>query len=129
MRLDPSPGLIMDGKLATMVAKHPVSPIGRTATEAAAVRAARSPEYRRAHAAKESYREIAWLLSRYRVEHGITQEELARRVGTSYSQISRIESGRQRTSVETLVRISHALGLKMVVGYEEASGARQVVAI
>jgi DNA-binding XRE family transcriptional regulator len=116
-----------------MVTKALVSPIGSTADEAARRRAARSPEYRRAQEAKSGYREVAWLLIKYRMDHGLTQEELAHRVGTSYSQISRIESGRQRTSLETLLRIAHALDLKMVVGFEEAggdtAGQRQLVAI
>lgn len=116
-----------------MAAKQVMSPIGTTAEEAARRRAARSPAYRRAQEAKSGYREVAWLLVKYRMDHGLTQEELARRVGTSYSQISRIESGRQRTSLETLLRIAHALDLKMVVGFEEtageAAGERQLVAI
>jgi len=110
-----------------------ISPVGSTAAAAASRRAAGSPEYRRAREAKEGYREIAWLLIRYRTDHGLSQQELARRVGTSYSQISRIESGRQRTSLETLLRIAHALELKMVVGFEEtigdAAGRRELVAI
>lgn len=112
---------------------RPPSPMGATAEDAARRRAARSPEYRRAREAKEGYREIAWLLVRYRMDHGLTQQELASRVGTSYSQISRIESGRQRTSMETLLRIAHALDLKMLVGFEETAGdharERQIVAI
>ena len=110
-----------------------ISPVGTTAAEAATRRAARSPEYRRARDAKEGYREIAWLLIRYRMDHGYSQQELAQRVGTSYSQISRIENGRQRTSLETLLRIAHALDLRMVVGFEEttgdAAGHRELVAI
>lgn len=110
-----------------------ISPVGMAAAEAATRRAARSPGYRRAREAKEGYREIAWLLIRYRMDHGLSQQELAQRVGTSCSQISRIENGRQRTSLETLLRIAHALDLKMVVGFEEtageAAGRRELVAL
>ena len=52
--------------------------------------------------------------------HELTQQQLAERIGTSYSAISRIESGRTATSLQTLIRIAHALDLKLVLGFEEA---------
>ncbi len=107
------------------MAEDPIGPIGKTADQASRRRAARSVDYRRAQAAKEGYREVAWLLIKYRMEHGLTQEELAARVGTSYSQISRIENGRQRTSLDTLLRIAHALDLKMIVGFEQVAGEKR----
>ena len=39
-------------------------------------------------------------------------------MGTSHSQISRIESGRHRTNLETLQRIAAALDRSLVVGFE-----------
>ena len=110
-----------------MAAKKLVSPIGSTSQEASRRRAARNPEYRALHAEKAPYREVAWLLVKYRAQNGLTQEQLAKRVGTSYSQISRIESGRQKTSLDMLQRIAHALDLRLVVGFEatRGTGARQ----
>jgi UDP-N-acetylglucosamine 1-carboxyvinyltransferase len=70
-------------------------------------------------------REIAWLLIKYRMDKGLSQEQLAELVGTSHSQISRIESGRHRTNLDTLARIAHALDMRMVVGFETtAAGGR-----
>lgn len=69
-------------------------------------------------------REIAWLLIRYRMDNGLTQEELAERVGTSHSQISRIESGRHRPNLDTLERIAHALDLKLLVEFESTKNGR-----
>lgn len=116
-----------------MAIKKVVSPIGSTAGEGSRRRAARSTEYRALQAEKGPYREVAWLLIKYRAQHGLTQEQLAKRVGTSYSQISRIESGRQKTSLEMLQRIAHALNLRLVIGFEIASGPgakqRDLVAI
>lgn len=63
-------------------------------------------------------REIAWLLIKYRMDKGLSQEQLAEVVGTSHSQISRIESGRHRTNLDTLSRIARALDMRMVVGFE-----------
>lgn len=55
------------------------------------------------------------------MDHGLTQQELADRIGTSHSQISRIESGRHKTSLDSLLRIARALDLKMLIGFESTS--------
>ena len=99
------------------------SPVGRTAEEAASRRAALSPEYRAQQVGREGVREIAWLLIKYRMEKGLSQEQLAETVGTSHSQISCIESGRHRTNLDTLSRIAHALDMRMVVGFETTTAA------
>jgi ribosome-binding protein aMBF1 (putative translation factor) len=101
----------------------PSSPIGSTAEEASGRRASRSPEYRAQQAEREGFREIAWLIIKYRMDKGLSQRELAELVGTSYSQVSRIESGRHRTNLDTLSRIAHALDLKMVLGFESTSAS------
>jgi ribosome-binding protein aMBF1 (putative translation factor) len=97
------------------------SPDGSTADQASARRAARSPEYRAQRAEREGFREIAWLLIKYRMDKGLSQQQLADLVGTSYSQISRIESGRHRTNLDTLTRIAHALGRRIVLGFESTT--------
>ncbi len=107
-----------------MVTQAPISPIGSSAEQAAATRAARSALYRRQQAERSGFREIAWLLIRYRMDKGLTQQQLAERVGTSHSQISRIESGRHRTSLESLERIARALDLRVVIGFESADNGR-----
>lgn len=99
------------------------SPIGTTAQQAATRRAARSPEYRAQQAEREGIREIAWLLIKYRMDKGMSQQQLAERVGTSNTQISRIESGRHRTNLDTLSRIAHALDLRIVVGFESTTSS------
>jgi ribosome-binding protein aMBF1 (putative translation factor) len=97
------------------------SPVGQTANQAAARRARQSPEYRAQQAALAGCREIAWLLIKFRMDKGLSQQELADLVGTSHSQVSRIESGRHRTNLDTLTRIAHALDLRLVLGFEAAS--------
>ena len=98
-----------------------LSPAGSTAAEAAGRRAAASPEYCAQQADRQGLREIAWLLIKYRMDQGLSQEKLAELVGTSHSQISRIESGRHRTNLDTLSRIAHALGLRLVLGFESTT--------
>jgi len=102
------------------------NPVGTPAAVASEDRAARSAVYRAQREARADYREIAWLLIKYRMDHGLTQQELADRVGTSYSQISRIESGRYKTSLDSLLRIAHALDLRMIIGFESTSSNGQI---
>jgi transcriptional regulator with XRE-family HTH domain len=58
------------------------------------------------------------LLIKYRMDKGLSQQELAQMVGTSHSQISRIESGQHRTNLDSLQRIAKALDLTVVIGFE-----------
>jgi len=48
-------------------------------------------------------------ISRLRSHRGISQVELARRVGTSFPRISEIESGKGNPTVKTLEKIATAL--------------------
>jgi DNA-binding XRE family transcriptional regulator len=100
---------------------EPTSPIGAVVTTDDARWAKDDPTYRAQRDARAPYREIAWMLVKYRMDHRLTQQQLAERVGTSYSRISRIENGRQKTSLVTLQRIAHALDLKLVIGFEGTS--------
>jgi len=61
-------------------------------------------------------------LIKYRMDKGLSQQRLAEMVGTSHSQVSRIESGRHRTNLDTLQRIAKALDLTVVIGFESRDG-------
>lgn len=50
-----------------------------------------------------------------RKEQNITQAELAKRVGTQKSNISRLESGNYNPSLDFLTKVSKALGKKLSV--------------
>lgn len=98
------------------------SPIGSTTQQARRRRAQASAAYRAEQRRLAQFEGLARLVIRQRAALGISQKELARRVGTSHSAISRLESGRHKTSVETLQRVAEALGVRFVVGFE--SGPR-----
>lgn len=49
----------------------------------------------------------------------LSQSELADRMGTSHSAISRIEGGQHATTVETLRRLADALETHLVVGFAD----------
>ena len=57
---------------------------------------------------------IGHLISQIRQERGLTQAEFAKRLGTSQSAINRIEQGNQNLSLETISRVSAALGRDIV---------------
>ncbi len=66
------------------------------------------------------------IVIRHRMALGLTQQEVAERMGTSHSAISRIESGRHATSVETLQRLAAALEVRFVFGFESGPAERPV---
>lgn len=59
--------------------------------------------------------EIAAELLRARLRAGLSQAELASRMGTSQSAIARLESGQTLPSTKTLLRFAEATGSKIEV--------------
>jgi ribosome-binding protein aMBF1 (putative translation factor) len=98
------------------------SPIGSTTQQARRGRAAARSAYRAEQQRLAQFEDLARLVIKHRAALGISQQELARRVGTSHSAISRLEGGRHKTSVGTLQRVAQALGVRFVLGFE--SGPR-----
>ena len=94
------------------------SPIGQSAAAAARRRARESAEYRTEQDRLAPYEEMARLIIRLRMDQGLTQKELAERVGTSSTAISRLESGQHAPTAETLRKIAHAFGGHLVIGLE-----------
>ncbi len=64
--------------------------------------------------------ELARELIAARARAGLTQGELAERMGTTQSAIARLESGRQLPSMRTLARYAKATGSRPVVKLEAA---------
>ncbi|MDP2691629.1 MAG: helix-turn-helix transcriptional regulator [bacterium] len=56
-----------------------------------------------------------------RLEQGLTQTELARKVGTKQSAISRLESGDYNASISFLEKIAKALNLHLIVSFSRRS--------
>lgn len=50
-----------------------------------------------------------------RSKQNITQEELAFRVGTQKSNISRLESGTYNPSLDFIIKVAHSLGKEMTI--------------
>ena len=61
--------------------------------------------------------EIKKQIIRYRIENNLTQKELADRIGTKQSAISRLENYDYTPSVEFLDKVAHALGKKLEIRF------------
>lgn len=63
----------------------------------------------------DDYRiKIGKLISELRINHGLTQAQLADELGTSQSAINRIEKGAQNVSLEIIARISDVLNSEII---------------
>jgi len=121
----------MDKLVAVTDADSGVSPRGGTATDAARSRARRSPGYR---AAREEYtairtlREKNWIAAHIRerrYELDLTQQEVARRAGTSHSFISKLERGEHIPTIPVLNRILAVLDEQLLIGIERNTPGRE----
>jgi len=54
-------------------------------------------------------------LIKIRIKKGLTQEKLAKQIGTKQSAIARLESGKENISIDSLEKISHAMGAKIKI--------------
>lgn len=86
-------------------------------------RRAEDPAYREAVAKLAPYEHLARLVIHRRMKEGWTQAQLAERMGTSHSVISRIESGQHPTSVTTLERLAEAFDTNLVLGFADDASA------
>lgn len=71
------------------------------------------PEVRREYEALAPEFEFSVELLRARLRAGLSQAELAERMGTSQSAIARLESGQTLPSTKTLLRFAQATGSKV----------------
>jgi transcriptional regulator with XRE-family HTH domain len=55
-----------------------------------------------------------------RARSGLTQAEIAARMGTTQSAVARLESGKTKPSLRTLEKFAAATGSRLTVALEEA---------
>jgi len=77
-----------------------------------------SKRYREAYERLAPFEQIARIAIMRRAQLGLSQGQVAERMGTTTSVISRIESGQHRTSTETLRRLAEALEGHALLGFE-----------
>ncbi len=78
----------------------------------------KDPEFVREYDALEEEFALATALIKARADAGLTQEELAQRMGTTQSVIARLEGGKSRPSTTTLARVAKATGTRLKVSFE-----------
>lgn len=98
-----------------------VSPVGPSVSEEIERTRRESPAE---HERLVGFEKLARIVIMRRAELGISQEELARRMATTASVISRIESGQHATSAKTLKRLGEALGGQALIGFDFGSAKR-----
>ena len=74
-----------------------------------------NPAVRQAYDAQAPEFELAHELIAARTQAGLTQGDVAARMGTTQSVIARIESGRGMPSMRTVQRFANAVGARAVV--------------
>jgi DNA-binding XRE family transcriptional regulator len=82
-----------------------------------------SEEYRKLHAELSVAEAVARLVIQLRMKLKMTQQQLAQRMDTSPSTISRLESGQYVPSLATLARVVEAGGMRLVLGFERPGGS------
>ncbi len=68
------------------------------------------------------------LVHRLRIDAGLTQVELADRMGTAQSAIARMENGGVRPTLDTLEKLAKAVGKDLVVGIGEDLNDNRTIA-
>jgi ribosome-binding protein aMBF1 (putative translation factor) len=82
-----------------------------------------NPAVREAYDAQAPEFELARELIAARTQAGLTQGDVAARMGTTQSVVARIESGRGSPSMRTVQRFAHAVGARAVVRMEPLTTA------
>lgn len=74
--------------------------------------------YRRAFAVLEEEFALAKALIAARNRAGLTQAQLARRMGTTQPVVARLEGGETRPTMRTLARLAKATGTRLLIRFE-----------
>ena len=108
-----------------------ISPVGKSVSDDIK-QSLEDPEFRAEYDRLAQDEELARIVIMRRAALGLTQAELAARMGTTASAISRIESGQHATSPQTLKKLGDAFGARAVLGFEFGSAKhpeRELVAL
>ena len=104
--------------LSAEMKKPKTNPVGTTVRESQRRRAAKSSAYQRELERLAPYERLARAVIQLRMDHSLTQEELAARIGTTASAISRLESGQHKPSLKTLEHLAHAYKGRLLIGFD-----------
>lgn len=77
-----------------------------------------SPEAQYEYDGLKVFYDIKREIIRLRIEQGLSQKELADRINTKQSAISRLESGNYNPSLEFLTKVASALGKELHISFQ-----------
>ncbi len=86
-----------------------------------------TPERRLGYQKAKDAFELAGRVRAEREGLGLTQAELAERMGTSQPVVAQLEAGGIMPSLDTLYRAADALGVELIVSFQQRSSARREV--
>ncbi|MGH7154753.1 MAG: helix-turn-helix domain-containing protein [Acetobacteraceae bacterium] len=84
----------------------------------------KDPAYRKEYEALEGEFTLAAALIRARAEAGLTQEQLAKRMGTKQEVVARWEGGKVMPSTRTLARLAKATGTTLRISLAPPHASR-----
>jgi transcriptional regulator with XRE-family HTH domain len=84
----------------------------------------KEPKYRKAYDALEDEFAVAKAVIAARNRAGLTQAELARKMGTTQPVVARMEGGRISPSLRTLQRLAQATGSRLMIRFEPCHAER-----
>lgn len=84
----------------------------------------KEPKYRKAYEALEDELAVARAVIAARTRVGLTQMELARKMGMTQQVVAGIEGGRIQPSLRTLQRLAQATGSKLTIRFEPCPAER-----
>jgi ribosome-binding protein aMBF1 (putative translation factor) len=102
---------------------HAHSPVGTSIAEDI-LASLEDPTIHAEHQRLAPFEALARLVIMRRAALGLSQQELATRMHTTASAISRIESGQHATNARTLMRLADALQARAILGFEYGPQAR-----
>lgn len=80
----------------------------------------KNSEFRKEYEALRPKYEAISVVIKARLENGLTQKELARRIKTKQANISRFESGKVTPSIPFLQKIARALNMQLEIRFKPA---------
>lgn len=84
----------------------------------------KDPDFKREYDALDAEFQLASSLIARRLAKGLSQRQLANRIGTKQPVISRLESGESKPTLSLLKRVAEALDARVVVTLEEKTKDR-----
>ena len=75
----------------------------------------RDPEFRAEWQRLAPARAFSDVLMRYRIDEGLSQREMAKRLGVSQPRVAKLESGEHNPSIDSIINVVRRLGIEFAI--------------